>query len=96
MVHGGMVHLSGNFVLISAYLARALASGAATALADRSLQELRREGHYRTAMGAVQSEAGREQSSPYPAARRANRSDGRLLEHGRRGTDVAWIYMLGS
>src|SRR5215831_6415204 len=30
MVHGGMVHLSGNFVLISAYLARALASGAAT------------------------------------------------------------------
>src|SRR5262245_2314772 len=30
MVHGGMVHLSGNFVLISACLARALASGAAT------------------------------------------------------------------
>src|SRR6516164_2451523 len=30
MVHGGMVHLSGNFVLISAYLARALASGAAS------------------------------------------------------------------
>src|SRR5262249_47321065 len=30
MVHGGMVHPSGNVVLISAYLARALASGAST------------------------------------------------------------------
>ena len=70
-----------------------LARHAASAIPDCSLQELRRKNHHRIALGAVQSEAGREQSRAGAAARRAHRADGRLLEHGCRRADLARIHL---
>jgi len=66
---------------------------AASAISNRSLQDLRRQDHHGVAVDAVQSEASRKQSRSRTAPRRAYRPDGRLLEHGCGSARLARIHL---